>query len=69
MRKPEDVFDSSSQHHQTQQLRVWEGQKIHSDPKNAEAYEIEKREVITTINNFMTNLYIESQRLKSHGSR
>lgn len=67
-RQPDDVYETSSVHHQTHhQLRVWEGHKIHGDPKNAESYEIEKREVVCTVNNFMTKLYIESQRFKNNG--
>ncbi|XP_050436546.1 uncharacterized protein LOC126843213 [Adelges cooleyi] len=62
----DDVYETASKHHQTQQLRVWEGQNIYRDPKNSKYYELEKREVITTVNNFMTKLYIESQRLKSN---
>ncbi|KAL4096568.1 hypothetical protein QTP88_021494 [Uroleucon formosanum] len=60
----EDVCGTSSKHRQTHQLRVWEGQHVHEDPKNAESYEIEKREVIITVNNFITKLYIDSERLK-----
>ncbi|XP_026806993.1 uncharacterized protein LOC113549738 isoform X2 [Rhopalosiphum maidis] len=64
--EPEDDFLTSSKHHQTHQLRIWEGENIHEDPKNAESYEIEKREVIITVNNFVTKLYIESQRFKNN---
>ncbi|KAF0767880.1 DRBM domain-containing protein [Aphis craccivora] len=64
--QPEDDFLTSSKHHQTHQLRIWEGQNIHEDPKNAESYEIEKRKVIITVNNFVTKLYIESQRFKNY---
>jgi hypothetical protein len=61
------VYETTSNHHQIHQLRVWEDQNIHGDPKNAKAYEIEKREVILTVNNFMTKLLIESQRFKNNG--
>ncbi|XP_027846826.1 uncharacterized protein LOC114126963 [Aphis gossypii] len=64
--QPEDDFLTSSKHHQTHRLRIWEGQNIHEDPKNAESYEIEKRKVIITVNNFVTKLYIESQRFKNY---
>lgn len=45
-------------------MRIWEGHNVHEDPKNAESYEIEKREVIITVNNFITKLYVDSQRFK-----
>ncbi|XP_060871287.1 uncharacterized protein LOC132945530 [Metopolophium dirhodum] len=62
--EPEDVCETSSKHRQTHQLRVWGGHNVHEDPKNAESYEIEKREVIITVNNFITKLYVDSQRFK-----
>jgi len=65
--QPEDVCETSSNHHLTHQFRTWEGQNIHEDPKNAESYEIEKRKVIIMVNNFITKLYIDSQRFKKHG--
>ncbi|XP_050531703.1 uncharacterized protein LOC126900216 isoform X2 [Daktulosphaira vitifoliae] len=63
----DQVFEStSSKHNQTQQLRVWEGHKLCVDPKNAESYEKEKFQVIFTVNNFITKLYIDSQHLKTN---
>ncbi|VVC38277.1 Double-stranded RNA-binding domain [Cinara cedri] len=64
--EPEDAYDTTSKHHQTHQLRVWEGHNVHGDPKNAEAYEMEKRQAIISINNFMTKLYVESQRFRDN---
>lgn len=65
--QPEDVNETSSKYHRTRQLLVWESQNMNGDPKNAEAYEIEKREVIISVNNFMTKLYIDCQRFKKNG--
>lgn len=65
--QPEDVYDTSSKQQLSDQLRIWESENVHSNPKNAEAYEIEKRDVIVIVNNFVTKLYIESQRFKNNG--
>lgn len=62
-----EAYDTSLKHHQTHQLRVWEGYKVCGDPKNAEAYEMEKCQVIIAVNNFMTKLYVQSQRFKDNG--
>ncbi|XP_022179782.1 uncharacterized protein LOC111040257 [Myzus persicae] len=67
--QPEDICGTSSKHHQTHQLRIWEGQNIHEDPKNAESYEIEKRQVIIMVNNFITKMYIDSQRFKKNDDK